>query len=225
MYILQKAKNILDKQTGFIQYHYAAYMRNYYPCKLVGEKPSESTSGTIVVFNKAGNAQSSEIPIKELLSDLALIAHFNPEEASKIGFIALEQFIFEVPVEERALKFNQIKNIMLNFTRDINQDFSLTNLFFDNDYCKLNTDNKKVNFYKNIYPYRLVGEKNNSKVSGTKIIYTTLGKREGYNRSLQDLISNKDLISKFHPTEAVKFGFIYMGDILFGFSNQVKKQG
>lgn len=215
MYILQKVKNIINKKTGFFQYYYAAYMRNYYSCKLLGEKSSELTNDTIVIFQKSGNAKSSEISIKELLSDLTLISSFNPEEAAKIGFIALEQFIFEIPIEERFFKFNQIKKIMLNSTGDIGQYVNLNKLFFSSDNYKSNIDNKKNISCKNTYPYRLVGEKNNGKSSETTIIYTILGKKDGYNKSLKDLILEKDLIDKFHPTEAVKFGFIYMGDMLF----------
>jgi hypothetical protein len=220
MCILRKAKEIFSKQTGFFQYYYAVYMRNYYPYKLIGEKQSESTNGTIIIFNKTGSIASSEISIKKLLSDLALISNFNPEDAYKIGFIALEQFICEVPLEERFCKFNEIKKIMLNSTGCINQNINLSNFIFNDNDEKPSINNSKITQHKNTYPYRLVGEKNNKNTSETTIIYTILGKRDGYTKSLKNLILHKEIIGKFHPTEAVKFGFIYMGDILFGSSSQ-----
>ena len=223
MSVIQLVKNFINQLIGFFQYYYAAFMRNYYQCKLVGEKRDESIHDAIVVFNRSGKINSTEMPIKDLLSDLTLVANFVPEEALKIGFTALEQFIFEVPENERQLKFNKIKHIMLNSTHDITQHLNFNSLFFENTHYNLNKYHEKIQLHKNKYPCRLVGENTENKTNGTTIIFTVLGKRDGYKKLLSDLISNKDLLNKFHPTEAVKFGFIYMGDTLFEHTNQIKK--
>ena len=222
MFIIQKINGVITRAIGFFQYYYAAFMRNYYPCKLDGEKHSEEANEAIVVYHKAKNRLSLEIPIKELLSNPTLIADFQPEEALKIGYIALEQFVLEVPLNERTLKFNQIKHIMLNSTCDVTQNFNFRNLFFETTdestkHCDINHLNK------NIYPCRLVGVKSNNITSETRIIFTVLGKRDGYDTTLSELIKNKDLLNKFHPTEAVKFGFIHMGDTLLGSIDSTKK--
>lgn len=67
----------------------------------------------------------------------------------------------------------------------------------------------------NYYICKLVGEKNISDSPNTVILYRMLGKRDLFEISVNDLLDNKELLEKFHPTEAVKFGAIAMGDILF----------
>lgn len=222
MFIIQKVNDVIVRAIGFFQYYYSAFMRNYYPCKLDGEKRSEETNEIIVVYHKAKNSLSLEMPIKELLSNYTLTADFQPEEAVKIGFIALEQFVLEVPLDERAVKFNQIKHIMLNSTCDVTQNFNFGNIFLKpTDESTKYGDRNHLN--KNIYPCRLVGRKPDNVTNGTRIIFTVLGKREGYDTTISELISNKDLLNKFHPTEAVKFGFIHMGDTLLSSIDPTKK--
>ena len=46
----------------------------------------------------------------------------------------------------------------------------------------------------------------------------------GYEISIKDLLEDKELIAKFHPTEAVKFGAIALGDLLFGIPESERKQ-
>lgn len=222
MFIIQKINDVIVQAIGFFQYYYAAFMRNYYPCKLDGEKHSEEANEAIIVYHKTKNRFSLEISIKELLSNSTLIADFQPEEAVKIGFIAFEQFVLEVPLDERSLKFNQIKHIMLNSTCDVSQNFNFGNIFFETT-CESTKQDDRHHLNKNIYPCRLVGGKPDNVTNGTKIIFTVLGKREGYDTTLSDLISNKDLLNKFHPTEAVKFGFIHMGDTQLGPMGLTKK--
>lgn len=216
MFIIQKVKDVVVQFIGFFQYYCAAFMRNYYPCKLDGEKRSEETKETIVVFHKSGSTCLLEMPIKELLADTSLIANFIPEESVKIGYIALEQFLLEVPLDERTSKFNQIKHIMLNSTCDVTQNLNFNDLFFDIKTFKSNINGENHRSSRNVYPCRLVGGKVDVITTRTRVIFTVLGKRDGYDKALDDLINNKDLLNKFHPTEAVKFGFIYMGDTLFG---------
>ncbi|MCP4473772.1 MAG: hypothetical protein GY821_04245 [Gammaproteobacteria bacterium] len=49
----------------------------------------------------------------------------------------------------------------------------------------------------------------------TIIIYTLLGKRDLYEITIKELIENNDLLEQFHPFQAVKFGSIAIGDLLF----------
>lgn len=215
MFVIRKVKYLAVQLMGFLQYYCAAFMRNYCQCKLHGEKRSTETNETVVVYHKAGNSRSLEISIKELLSNPTLISNFYPEDALKIGFIALEQFVFEMPLGERTIKFSQVKQIMLNSTYDVTQKSNPFNLFFESINCEINKNNEPNYLCKNIYPCRLVGGKaDNIALGGTRITFTILGKRDGYDITLSELINNKALLKKFHPTEAVKFGFIHMGDTM-----------
>lgn len=222
MFMINKINDVIIQTIGFFQYYYSAFMRNYYPCKLDGEKRSEETNEIFVVYHKIRNNLLLEIPIKNLLSNSKLLANFQPEEAVKIGFIALEQFILESPLNESALKFNQIKHIMLNSTSTVNHNFSFENEFIDTAHIQTKNDNTNY-LHKNKYPCRLVGEKQDNTINSTRIIFTILGKREGYDTTLNELINNKDLLKKFHPTEAVKFGFIHMGETLLKSIDPTKK--
>lgn len=77
----------------------------------------------------------------------------------------------------------------------------------------------------NYYPCKLIGEKpNNAEQSNTVIIYRHIGKREIFEISVKDLLDKRDLLERFHPTEAVKFGAIAMGDILFQENPGIRKQ-
>lgn len=220
MFVIKIIKDLFNKVDCFFQYYYFSFMRNYYPCKLVGEKRSGETNNITVVYQKSGDSIPSEKTIKKLLSDYELISFFNSEESLKIGFIAFEEFILEEPFEERMMKFNLIKNIMLNSTDDINKNFDFSRLFSE----KIVTDykvNSKNGSSKNTYPCKLVDGSTCNVTNGTTVTFTVFGKRDGYEIKLRELILNKELLLKFHPTDTVKFGFIYMGDILFGFTEKI----
>lgn len=228
MFLINQVKNTFFKLLGFFQYHYAR-MRNYYPCKLIGEKRSKETNNTIVVFHKIGKKQPIEIHIKDLLANPALVAQFHPTEAIKLGSIALEEFIFELPKHKRKIIFNKVKRIMLNSTHDVSPNKNIENILTKTDPCNINNDDNSnidmpSSIIKNTYTCKLVGAKQGHENSETIIIYTILGKREGYEKTLRELIINKELIEKFHPTEAIKFGFISLGDILFGFSEDERNE-
>ena len=59
-----------------------------------------------------------------------------------------------------------------------------------------------------------MGERPTKEKRNTVIIYRILGKRDIFEISIEKLLANPQLLSMFHPTEAVKFGAIAMGDIL-----------
>jgi hypothetical protein len=120
----------------------------------------------------------------------------------RIGSIALEEFISGLPKNSRKQKFNEIKNMMLNPSHVTSTQKNITALFTEPA-------------IKNTYPFKLVSGKPNHQGTDTIITYTILGKREGHQKNLGDLINNMELIEKFHPTETVKFGFIGLGDFLF----------
>ena len=69
--------------------------------------------------------------------------------------------------------------------------------------------------HRNQYYCKLIGEKlNPQEKSNTIILYRLLGKRDIFEISIRELLDNRDLLEKFHPTEAVKLGAIAMGDML-----------
>jgi len=214
MFVVKKLKDALAKLSGFFQYHYAS-SKNHYLYKLLGEKHAYDTNNTIIVFRKLGEKQPIEMPVKELLAAPHLIAHIHPKEALKIGSIALEEFIVELPENSRKQQFNKMKNIMLNSTH------SLSNNESGNSPLQLQHLSPAINI-KNTYPFKLVGGKSNNNGINTTITYTILGKREGHEKKLHELVNNIELIEKFHPTEAIKFGFIALGDSLFS-SSQTEK--
>ena len=55
--------------------------------------------------------------------------------------------------------------------------------------------------------------------SGSTIIaYTIFGKRDLYKISISELLEDENLVQNFNPLQAVKFGVIALGDILFSAS-------
>lgn len=211
---IKKIIHIILSLRGFIQYHYAC-TKNHYGCKLMGEKRDQSSNISTIIFRNLGELCYREVPVKELLATPQLLANFHPKEALRIGSIALEEFIYEIPKEIRKEKFNHMKNIMLSSIHDIS---SAKNILLEEEFFKKSTrfesDIVKIP-NKNKYSFRLVGGRFNKETYNTTITYTILGKRNGHEKSLHDLIGNNELIEKFHPTEAVKFGFISSGDALF----------
>lgn len=73
---------------------------------------------------------------------------------------------------------------------------------------------------KNRYPCRVVGERINSKTQETIVIYKVSPRKEEFEINLKDLLDQPLLIEKFHPTEAIRLGFMAFGDIFF---NQPKE--
>lgn len=204
-YFTKKIKNLYLNFLGFIHYH-IANKKNFYPCKIIGEK-----NNGIIIIKKSNYSHPIEITIQDILDNEKLISTLHPSDALTLGSIAFQEMIITLHDSERKKKFDQIKNIMLNLEDNIHKNIC------QNHYC--NNDTTQFNHYilniKNKYPCKLVGTKKTRNTHETIIIFTILGKREGYNITLNEIISNKELLEKFHPTEAVKFGFISLGDVFF----------
>ena len=74
----------------------------------------------------------------------------------------------------------------------------------------------------NRYPCKLVGEKLTDDAKTTHIIYRIVGKKGIHEISIPDLLDDEKLLARFHPTEAVKFGAIAVGDVLFNIPEEEK---
>lgn len=74
---------------------------------------------------------------------------------------------------------------------------------------------------KNRYPCRVVGERINSNTQETIVLYKVLPRKEEFEINLKDLLDQPMLVEKFHPTEAIRLGFMAFGDIFF---NQPKEK-
>ncbi len=213
MYI-KKIKHMISNLTGFFQYHYAN-TKNHYTCRLLGEKYKDNH--VVISFRNLGESHTTEISIQELLSTPFLIANFHPKEALIIGSIALEEFTLGLSKNDQKEEFYKIKNIMLNSIHDITR--SIKDSYLEESFLINQKKSIKTSFIrqhpKNKYPFKLVGGKSSDQINGTVITYTILGKREGHEKDLREIINNSELLEKFHPTEVVKFGFISLGDSIF----------
>lgn len=203
---------------GFFQYH-CSFKENYFPCRLVGEKRINDSQNTIIIFHLSGKTKAIELSIQDLLENNKLLSCFHPFDAFQIGSIAFEEFIRDIPHDLRKGKFENIKKIMLNSLHEVNHNQHHTKVLQkkysspkDHYIVPVNLDKIKNNKYQ----FKLVaGHTKNSK---TTITFTLLGKREGYKKTLRQLIVDKDIIKKFHPITVFKFGFIALGDTLFELS-------
>lgn len=68
---------------------------------------------------------------------------------------------------------------------------------------------------KNRYPCRVVGERIHSDTQETVVIYKITPRKEEFEISLKELLNQPLLIEKFHPTEALRLGFMAFGEIFF----------
>ena len=76
---------------------------------------------------------------------------------------------------------------------------------------------------RNHYPCKAVGQKTVSP-GRTIILYTILGKRHLHEIPIQSLMENNELINQFPPAQAVKFGAIALGDLLFSLPESERKE-
>lgn len=76
---------------------------------------------------------------------------------------------------------------------------------------------------KNHYPCKAIAQKT-IKPGETSILYTILGKRHVHEVSIQTLMDDPNLINKFPPTQAVKFGAIALGDLLFNLPEEKREE-
>lgn len=200
----EKATNFLSDIIGFIQYRFASN-RNYYPCKFIGEKSNEKEPyNTIILYRMKGKKEILETPIKELLENIKLLVKFHQKDAVRFGAIAMGDTLFRENKEAMRSRFDEIKRKMLDSTNSIQG--GITSGY-------------------NYYPCKLVGNKSHTKEPyKTIILYTIKGKREVFEVPIIKLLEDAKFLEKFHPTTAVKFGAIAMGDALFGKDQNSTKQ-
>lgn len=109
--MIKKIKNGIKKIIGFFQYHTDS-LKNYYPCTLVGERPSKE-GNTVILYRILGKRDIFEISIKELLEDSKLVSSFHPTAAVKFGAIAMGDILLMEDHGKRSAKFDLIKRKML----------------------------------------------------------------------------------------------------------------
>lgn len=210
---LDKIFFILKKQINYFYYLNSTFSRNSYPCKLIGEKLNSTNEEPIIIFKILGKIEKYSIPISNIFFNKNLIASFSPKDSLKLGRIAFN-FIINNKKENDKLKiFSNIKEMMLSSVHDI---FSEAHFFSELTPANLEAIiNIDIESYlislisNNKYPFKLVGYESLNK---TTIIYTLFGKRDGYQKTLNNIINTDLVLDKFHPTEAVKFGFISAGE-------------
>lgn len=201
-------KNLINKAKHFINYLYyikLSFTKNTYPCKYLGEYFSTDYSDLHIKFRILGTKNHFNLKLKELFSDIKLIGAFHPIDAFEIGSLAFKDIILSLPFAERKQTYNEIKKTMLNTQENC--------FYFFN---KIETHLlDKYNFtLNNNYPCKLVNlfENQHKKIM---ILYTLFGKRDGYKMLLFDLVHDNILLSKFHPADAIKLGFVSLGEKTF----------
>lgn len=221
MKILKNLTSRLGYIISCLYYLRSSIIKNSYPYKLIGEKIIPSKNDILILFKILGKTDIFEIELKKILNNTKHLERFSPIDALKIGSLALNDIIIKLPENERKNKFNKIKCYMLNSTHDVhNITVEDENIDLDSQFCK---NDSFINLFHyldsisltNAYPCKLVGSKSHLEMNNTIIIYTIFGKRDGHEKSLKDIINNSDILAKFHPTDAIKFGFIYTGEKLF----------
>jgi hypothetical protein len=210
---LDKIFFILKKYINYLYYLNSTFSRNSYPCKLIGEKLNSTSDEPIIIFKILGKVEKYSIPLINIFFNKNLIASFSPKDSLKLGRIAFNFIINNKKENDKLKTFYKIKEIMLSSVHDI---FSGSHFFSKSTPANLEAIiNIDIESYlislisRNKYPFKLVGYKSLNK---TIIIYTIFGKRDGYQKTLNSLINTNSVLDKFHPTEAVKFGFISAGE-------------
>lgn len=190
-----------------------------YRCKLLGEKINPQNQIQII-FKLKGMKNIHICNLQDVLNSKTLLSEFSPKDAYKLGLMAFNEIILKQSHSDQQRIFHQIRHNMLNSTHDTIQSID-PNM----GKHKLGSESqleKKFLFApsKNSYVFHLVGFKIPTKEeSSTTIIYTIFGKREGYTKRLTNIITDQTLLSCFHPTEAIKFGFIHTGEEFFNSHN------
>ncbi|HSW68655.1 MAG TPA: hypothetical protein VLI69_00675 [Gammaproteobacteria bacterium] len=219
MSFMEKIKNFMVRIKHFINslYYFKSILaKNVYPCRLIGEKIDSQE--TIILYKIRGQQNNSEILLQQLLNNKKLIEKFHSADAVKLGIIAFKDIILSLDKSEQEQKFYQIKNIMLNSIHDIYPSKYFTDICLINSCTNNSIDEENyldLAVRENKYPCKLVASKTTHKKNCTTIVFTILGKREGHEKSLSSLLADNELLEKFHPTEAIKFGFIDFGDSKF----------
>jgi hypothetical protein len=228
--IYMNAMKLFSQIQHFINYLYYfnfSLSKNTYPCKLIGEKILPNTEGILIIFKLSGIDSNYEISLRKLLNDKKLLEKFHPCDAFQLGLLSFEEIIRKIDKQIRLKTYINIKNMMLGSVHDVypikslDTEYPINHNPNDKD-IKTEDILTKINFMKisNKYPYKLVNQKCNSADESTFIKFTVFGKREGYEKQLIDITKNKGLLSKFHPTETVKLGFISGGESFL--KNEIK---
>lgn len=227
-YLIGKIRYIVD----YIYYFNSSIIKNTYLCKLLGEKINFLKEEPLIVFKLLGKKSTYTIPLSKLLCNKKLVEGFHPADALKLGSLALNDVFLKLPEHKRCNQFNKIKTLMLNSTHDVYANILTADV---DSLCITSNQNVSqdipmeiyhyldLSTVDNIYPYKLVGGSFHPDNDNTIIIYTIFGKRDGYKKPLKKIIAEHSLIAKFHPTEAVKFGFIHAGDNIFSNKNHYQE--
>lgn len=80
-----------------------------YSYQLVGEKPHQETHSTIVLYKVQGRAQLLEMSILDLPDHKHFIKHLHPDDAFKLGVIAMSDMITKTNITIQNSEFTAIK--------------------------------------------------------------------------------------------------------------------
>jgi hypothetical protein len=215
LYDLRKIMNrIVKKVIDFINHIYYwknSRSQNVYPYRLIGQKINSQRNFTTIIYKINGIYENQEAILQRIICDVKILEKFHPLDAIKMGEIALNDTIYILPEQQRKEKYIQICDAMINLIHDASYKAVDSSFFYQSleNTDLSNFDNFNI---ENIYGCKLVGAKlASSKSQDTKIIFTIFNKREGHEIVLQRLINDKKLLSKFHPTDAFKIGYISSG--------------
>lgn len=94
-------------------YYSAASLKNRYPCQIVGEKYLfENKETTILYALKSKREVVYEITVSALLEDQLLLEKFHPQDAVKIGCIAMGDTLFNSDINQKEKYQVVIKKMM-----------------------------------------------------------------------------------------------------------------
>jgi len=98
---IKKLIAIIKQFLNYVYYFHYSINRNVYPYKLIGNKIDPLQRGTMILYKIRGEGKTNEILLKHLLSNKNIVERFQPLDAVKIGTIALEDTIIELPKDRR----------------------------------------------------------------------------------------------------------------------------
>lgn len=204
---------LVKNLPNYLYYFKSTITKNSYPFKLIGEKVNFNTDDPTILFKILGKKGHQSLSLSNILENKNFISSFSPNDALLLGNMSFSS-LFTQNLKEYN-QFQITKEFMLNSTHDFFHSFKLNLLNKKESQQDNPLSNPEINFIlkQNIYPYKLEGyeEKNNQLI----IIYTIYGKRDGFKKNIKSIITDPTCLSKFHPTEAVKLGFISSGEFFF----------
>lgn len=213
MSFFQKLKRKYLYVQYFLQYCYEVTNNNYFAYQLIGERISIDGE-YIIIYQRIGNNTIHEIPLRCLLGELLLYS-FSPKDTFKLGVMAFDSMFSNDLNNEKKAQFMEVRDIMLSSIHDVCFR-TIKSYFFDNNLSAFRCNETESLLFNDVnsnkFPCKLVGGFQCDKASNTTICYTILGRRDGYECKLADIVKSSSMLEKFHPTEAVKFGFIFAGE-------------